>query len=94
MRDRLGKLELLLPHENEEKSAKDFSEWVKTRDAGFRREHLIPENNGLLTLQRFEDFVVGPRELDTEAPEESLPSRAATGRRGSNEVMKVCEICE
>ncbi len=57
LRDRLGNLELLLPHENEEKSAKNFSEWVKTRDPGFRREHLIPDDDGLLTLGRFEEFV-------------------------------------
>jgi hypothetical protein len=43
MRDRLDNLELLLPEENLEKSAKDFSGWVATREDGFRREHLIPE---------------------------------------------------
>jgi hypothetical protein len=63
LRDRLGNLELLLPEENLEKSAKDFSGWVATREDGFRREHLIPDDDGLLTLGRFEDFVSAREEL-------------------------------
>lgn len=63
LRDRLGNLELLLPHENEEKNAKDFSGWVKTRDDGFRSEHLIPEDDDLLALDRFEDFVAARENL-------------------------------
>lgn len=57
LRDRLGNLELLLPEENVEKSAKDFARWVATREDGFRGEHLIPEDDGLLSLGRFEEFV-------------------------------------
>jgi hypothetical protein len=63
LRDRLGNLELLLSHENEEKNAKEFSEWVKTRDEGFRSEHLIPENDELLVLGRFEEFVEAREDL-------------------------------
>jgi hypothetical protein len=57
LRDRLGNLELLLAHENEEKSNKDFGEWIHTRDQAFKRTHLIPENNDFLVLERFEDFI-------------------------------------
>jgi hypothetical protein len=57
LRDRLGNLELLLPEENVEKSAKDFATWVATREVGFRNEHLIPEDDRLLSLARFEEFV-------------------------------------
>lgn len=57
LRDRLGNLELLLSHENEEKSAKDFADWIHTRDQDFRKEHLIPGTNELFALERFEDFV-------------------------------------
>lgn len=57
LKDRLGNLELLLPEENIEKNAKDFSAWVETREGGFRREHLIPENDDLLALDRFDEFL-------------------------------------
>ena len=57
LRDRIGNLELLLAHENEEKSNKDFGEWVVTRDDGFKQTHLIPQDDGLLKLERFEGFV-------------------------------------
>ncbi len=63
LRDRVGNLELLLPEENVEKSAKDFSGWVATREDGFRREHLIPEDDNLLNVGRFEDFVSAREEL-------------------------------
>lgn len=61
--NQLGNLELLLPHENQEKSAKDFSEWLKTRDTDFKREHLIPEDDELLTFSRFEEFVAARERL-------------------------------
>lgn len=63
LRDHLGNLELLLPEENLEKSAKDFASWVETREDGFRREHLIPEGDGLLTLARFEEFLSAREDL-------------------------------
>jgi hypothetical protein len=46
-----------------EKSAKDFSEWVKTRDPSFRQEHLIPKNDNLLTLECFEEFIAAREDL-------------------------------
>jgi hypothetical protein len=63
LRDRLGNLELLLPEENVEKSAKDFATWVTTREEGFRNEHLIPEDDSLLSLARFEEFVSAREDL-------------------------------
>jgi hypothetical protein len=57
LRDRLGNLELLLAHENEEKSDKAFGEWISTRDQTFRQTHLIPEEDELLDLRRFDKFV-------------------------------------
>jgi len=57
LRDRLGNLELLLAHENEEKSNKAFGEWISTRDQTFRQTHLIPEEDALLDLGRFDEFV-------------------------------------
>jgi hypothetical protein len=63
LRDRLGNLELLLPEENLEKSAKDFASWVETREPGFRREHLIPEDDDLLALGRFDEFLSAREDL-------------------------------
>lgn len=63
LRDRLGNLELLLPEDNLEKSAKDFATWVETREDDFRREHLIPEGDGLLTLARFDEFLSAREDL-------------------------------
>lgn len=55
--DRVGNVQLLLAQENLEKSDRDFEAWLATRDAGFRRRHLIPEDDSLLKLDRFEEFV-------------------------------------
>lgn len=56
--DRVGNLQLLLAQENQEKSDQDFQQWLTTRDAGFRRRHLIPEDDGLLKFEKFEEFVL------------------------------------
>ena len=63
LRDRIGNLELLLAHENEEKSDKDFGVWISTRDRTFRQTHLIPKDNDLLKLERFEGFVAAREDL-------------------------------
>jgi hypothetical protein len=57
LRDRIGNLELLLQHENEEKSNQSFETWLRTRDASFRQRHLIPSEDDLLRFDRFEDFI-------------------------------------
>lgn len=61
--DRVGNLQLLLSHENEDKSNRDFSEWLTTRDTEFRRRHLIPTDDSLLTLERFDEFVEAREDL-------------------------------
>jgi hypothetical protein len=55
--NRMGNLELLLEHENNEKRAKPFEEWIKTRDATFRQRHLIPPDDALLQFENFEQFM-------------------------------------
>lgn len=55
--NRLGNLQLLLAHENQEKLDKPFDEWIATRDDGFKMRHLIPDDPDLWTLDRFDDFV-------------------------------------
>ena len=55
--NRVGNLELLLNTENLEKSNKDFADWLTTRDASFRKRHLIPDDDDLLKFERFEDFI-------------------------------------
>ena len=39
----LSNLELLTDTENSSKSATPFDDWIQTRDAGFRKRHLIPD---------------------------------------------------
>jgi hypothetical protein len=55
--NRIGNLQLLLAHENLEKSDQDFERWLATRDPSYRRRHLIPAEDELLRLDRFEEFI-------------------------------------
>lgn len=55
--DRLGNLELLIGRENLEKHADPFSDWIKTRDAGFRERHLIPSDPELWDVKFLPEFV-------------------------------------
>jgi Protein of unknown function (DUF1524) len=55
--DRIGNLQLLLSEENLGKQDKDFGPWIDTRDAGFKKRHLIPEDENLLNFDSFEQFV-------------------------------------
>jgi hypothetical protein len=64
--DSIGNLQLLLSAENMEKSNQPFDSWIKTRDPGFKRRHLIPEDPGLYTLQKFPGFVKAREKLITE----------------------------
>ena len=57
IRDGLGNLELLSPEENKEKSNKPFDKWLITRDATFKKRHLIPDSPELWKVERFDDFV-------------------------------------
>ncbi len=62
-RDRIGNLELLLSTENEEKSNQDFEEWLSTRDASFKRRHLIPDDPKLYRFEEFEEFLAAREKL-------------------------------
>jgi len=57
LRDRLANLELLLDVENVEKMSKPFEDWLLSRDASFRKLHLIPNDEQLLGFGNFEEFV-------------------------------------
>jgi hypothetical protein len=59
----LGNLELLMPAENLEKSAKDFPTWLATRDSEFKKRHLIPDDPALLAFGKFEEFVEAREKL-------------------------------
>lgn len=48
----LANLQLLTESENLSKNATPFDEWIKTRDASFRKRHLIPE----ITSYGFDSF--------------------------------------
>jgi hypothetical protein len=49
-----------------EKSNRPFDAWIRTRDPGFKRRHLIPEDSSLYTLQMFPSFVKAREKLITD----------------------------
>ena len=57
LKDKIGNLELLLPHENQEKSDQPFEKWITTRDTSFKQRHLIPNNPDLWKFENFEGFI-------------------------------------
>jgi len=61
--DSLGNLQLLLGRENVEKSNKEFSGWIHTRDAEFLSEHLIPRNSDLWNVNQLPEFVAQREKL-------------------------------
>lgn len=62
----IGNLQLLISHENEAKLNKPFDEWISTRDAGFKKRHMIPEDPSLWKFERFDDFVSAREALISE----------------------------
>ena len=61
--NRIGNLQLLNQEENNEKRNKPFEKWLPSRDPHFRKKHLIPEDNSLLKVERFEDFIRAREDL-------------------------------
>ncbi len=61
--NRIGNLELLLDNENNEKNAKSFETWIRTRDKNFRTRHLIPTDDELLKFENFEAFIQAREDL-------------------------------
>jgi hypothetical protein len=61
----LGNLELLTESENLSKNATPFDVWIKTRDEGFRKRHLIPINIEY-DFNAFESFFAGRQALIVE----------------------------
>ena len=61
--DRVGNLQLLSATENKGKSDQDFGIWLKTRDSSFRERHLIPNDDRLLDIEHFEEFIEAREEL-------------------------------
>ena len=84
-RDLVGNLQLLTENENEEKSNKDFDEWLGTRDNGYRERHLIPDDQSLYHIGRFPDFVAAREDLIVKRLERVFTpaSDVGTSRAGS-----------
>src|SRR5579875_47738 len=53
----IGNLELLIRAENAAKANQAFDTWMRSRDADFKRLHLIPDDENLYTLKEFDRFV-------------------------------------
>jgi hypothetical protein len=62
----LANLELLADAENLSKNSTPFDLWIQTRDAAFRKRHLIPDM-AAFGFDAFEEFVAGRSALITEA---------------------------
>ena len=63
MANSIANLQLLLATENVGKSDDTIDQWLTTRDAGFRKRHLLPDDDDLLTFARFPDFIAARQEL-------------------------------
>jgi hypothetical protein len=61
--DRLGNLQLLPARENQEKSNQEFDAWIRTRDPGFLRRHLIPPDAALWSVEHLPEFVAARDQL-------------------------------
>ena len=55
--NRLGNLQLLIERENLNKSDSDFAGWLRTRDARFLEQHLIPNDSNLWQPEALLDFI-------------------------------------
>jgi hypothetical protein len=62
-KDRLGNLCLLLAKENIGKQDMPFDEWLASREPGFLRRHLIPDDPALWKFDRFPDFIKAREDL-------------------------------
>jgi uncharacterized protein with ParB-like and HNH nuclease domain len=62
-KERLGNLCLLLASENSGKQDMPVEEWLRSREPGFLKRHLIPESPELWRFDRFPDFLAAREEL-------------------------------
>jgi hypothetical protein len=62
-KDRLGNLCLLLAPENMGKQDMPVDEWLESREPGFLKRHLIPDDQALWKFDRFADFLEAREEL-------------------------------
>lgn len=61
--NRLGNLQLLIERENLGKSDNDLPSWLRTRDATYFEQHLIPRDPELWEPDRFLDFIDAREQL-------------------------------
>jgi hypothetical protein len=62
-KDRLGNLCLRLAPENMGKQDMPVDEWLESREPGFLKRHLIPDDQALWKFDRFADFLEAREEL-------------------------------
>ena len=58
----IGNLQLLTDTENGAKKAKDFNEWIKTRDTNFKNRHIIPDIKSY-EFEHFLEFIEERRKI-------------------------------
>lgn len=63
LRDDFGNLALVIGNENSGKQDLPLHEWLATRSGEYLKRHLIPADEELWHIERFEDFLVERRKL-------------------------------
>lgn len=58
LRDNFGNLALVIGDENSGKRDRPLNEWLATRSQEYLKRHLIPPDQALWHMERFEDFLV------------------------------------
>jgi hypothetical protein len=63
LRDNFGNLALVIGDENSGKIDRPLNEWLATRSPDYLKRHLIPSDQSLWHIGRFEDFLIERRKL-------------------------------
>lgn len=84
--DQIGNLQLLHSRENMEKGNFDFGEWIETRDEGFLKKHLIPDNRRLWKPEMLPEFIAAREALIQDRMKSFAPSTGEPAQKETNPV--------
>ena len=63
LRDDFGNLALVIGDENSGKKDRPLDDWLATRSPEYLKRHLIPTDESLWHMKRFEEFLIARRNL-------------------------------
>lgn len=61
--NKISNLRLLTPEDNREKGDMPIEEWLLSRSANYRKQHLIPDDRFLYKYEKFDDFILARKKL-------------------------------